>query len=201
MELMFILLVLWLAWQALRARYQAGRIAFLGRHLSGMQVERHMETLTQGYLRALHEDDPVRQQQIWETFAAAERAVAAQVARLAEAIGREDADETRISRWLICVPWIERVLPAATRDFRPLLALHAEGIRGAVENTAGWDAKERAFHLSAELFLLQHSCHWFCKSRLVADARLQARHKVGHQKVLESVTPATREAYRRWLAS
>ena len=31
--------------------------------------------------------------------------------------------------------------------------------------------------MSAELFLMQHTCHWYCRSRAVASARMLARHK------------------------
>src|SRR5690606_25433578 len=95
--------------------------------------------------------------------------------------------------------YAERFLPAASRDFRKLLHIHAAGLRHAVDNEDRWDAKERAYHLSAELYLFQHSCHWFCKSRVVADARLLMRHQVNHQKVLESVTTVTRSSYLQWL--
>jgi hypothetical protein len=54
--------------------------------------------------------------------------------------------------------------------------------------------------LSAELYLMQHTCHWFCKSRTVASARLLARHKTSYQQVLESVSPQTRQAYEALLA-
>jgi hypothetical protein len=50
--------------------------------------------------------------------------------------------------------------------------------------------------LSAELFLMQHTCHWYCRSKVVASARLLARHKTSHQLALDSVAPATRAAYR-----
>ena len=56
-------------------------------------------------------------------------------------------------------------------------------------------ARERAFTLSAELFLMQHSCHWFCRSRTIASARLLARHQTPHAQVLASVSPETRNAY------
>src|SRR5690606_5968799 len=98
-----------------------------------------------------------------------------------------------------CVPYIENVVLSLTRDFRELLQIHAAGLRHVVENKDGLDPKSRAYHLSAELYLLQHSCHWFCKSRSVADARLMLRHQVNYQKVLESVSPLTRSAYQRWL--
>ena len=49
------LTVLLLAYWALRRQDQGRRIALLGRHLGRYQIEKHMETLTQGYLRALGE--------------------------------------------------------------------------------------------------------------------------------------------------
>jgi len=49
--------------------------------------------------------------------------------------------------------------------------------------------------MSAELFLMQHTCHWFCRSRAVASARMRARHQTSHAQLIESVSPQTREAY------
>ena len=37
--------------------------------------------------------------------------------------------------------------------------------------------RRKAFTMSAELFLMQHTCHWFCRSKTVASARMMARHK------------------------
>lgn len=198
MDTALILLVLGAAWQVLRVRYQRARIALLGRHLGGLQLERHMETLTQGYTRAIREDTETRQLQVLETFAQTERAVAAQVQSLADAMQKESPQATRVSSLSFCVPYIERFPPAMTRDFRELLHIHAAGLRHVVDNESHWDARERAYHLSAELYLLQHSCHWFCKSRAVADARLMLRHQVDHRKVLDSVSAVTRSAYLRW---
>lgn len=201
MDIAFLLLVLTVLWLVLRARYQAQRIVFLGQHLAGLQVERHMETLTQGYLRAVREKDSVRQAQIWPTFEASERGLAGQVQRLAEAMAGEPDALTRMGKWALCVPFIERFMPSATLDFKRVLHIHASGIRDVVANQQGLSDKERAYQLSAELFLLQHSCHWFCKSRTIADARLVARHQVNRAKVLTGVSPATRLAYEKWLKS
>lgn len=187
------------AWVVLRGRYQRMRIAFLGRHLANLQLERHMETLTQGYARAIHEDTETRQIQVLENLAQTERAVAAQVRSLADAMQKEGEQATRMGSLSFCVPYVERFFPAMTRDFRKLLHIHAAGLRHVVDNEGGWGAKDRAYHLSAELYLLQHSCHWFCKSRTVADARLLLRHQVNHRKVLDSVSPATYSAYLQWL--
>lgn len=193
------LLIAAVAWLALRIQDQRSRITLLGRHLAGLQLERLMETLTQGYTRAIHEPEATRQLQVLETFAQAERSVATQTQALAEALRHESEQATRISLLPLYVPYADRVPGVPTRDFRALLRLHAAGLRQVVDNTAQWDAKTRAYHLSAELYLFQHSCHWFCKSRAVADARLALRHQVTHQKVLDSVSGTTRTAYLAWL--
>jgi hypothetical protein len=53
-----------------------------------------------------------------------------------------------------------------------------------------------AFTMSAELFLMQHTCHWFCKSKTVASARMLALHKTTYAQLVASVAPGTRDAYR-----
>ncbi|MDM9559839.1 MULTISPECIES: hypothetical protein [Bordetella] len=199
METALALLMAVAAWQVLRVRYQRTHIALLGRHLADLQLERHMETLTQGYTRAIHEKDEARQLQVLETYAQTERAAAAQARSLANAMQKESAQAAAMGALPFCVPYIERFLPGMTRDFRALLQIHAAGLRHVVDNEGQWDLKSRAYHLSAELYLLQHSCHWYCKSRAVADARLVVRHQVQHRKVLDSVSERTRSAYLRWL--
>lgn len=56
-------------------------------------------------------------------------------------------------------------------------------------------ARSRARVILAEMLLMQHSCHWFCKSRTVASARLLARQQTSHEQVVATVTPDTRSAY------
>lgn len=199
MNLTSTLLMAIVAWVLLRVRYQRAHIALLGQHLANLQLERHMETLTQGYTRAIHEETETRQLQVLDTFAQTERAVAAQLQTLADTMQKENPQATRMGTLPLCVPYLERVLPALTRDFRELLHIHAAGLRHVVDNESQWGAKDRAYHLSAELYLFQHSCHWFCKSRTVAEARLTLRHQVNHQKVLDSVSEVTRSAYLSWL--
>ncbi|NLC35351.1 MAG: hypothetical protein GX772_02700 [Alcaligenaceae bacterium] len=198
MDLVLMLLMMLVVWRVFSLRYQRAHITLLASNLANLQLERHMETLTEGYGRAIKEDSESRQLQVLENFAQTERAVAIQAQSLANSMQKEGEAETRIGTLAICIPYIERYLPGFTRDFRQLLAIHAAGLRHVVDNEENWSPKERAFHLSAELYLLQHSCHWFCKSRSVADARLMMRHQVNHQKVLESVSDRTRAAYRNW---
>ena len=199
MDITLTLSVIAVTWLVLRTRYQRTHIALLGRHLANLQLERHMETLTQGYVRAIHEEAESRQLHVLETLSQTERAAASQAQSLASSMQKEGAQATRMGVLSFFVPYAERLLPAAGRDFRELLNIHAAGLRHVVDNESGWDAKSRAYHLSAELYLLQHSCHWFCKSRAIADARLKLRHQVSHQKVLDSVSAATRTAYLQWL--
>lgn len=199
MDIALTVLAVIVAWRVMCLRYQRERIGLLGRHLANMQLERHMETLTQGYTRAIGEESESRQLQVLETFAQTEIATAAQARSLADAMQKEDAQATSMGALSFCVPYVERFSAGLTRDFRKLLHIHAAGLRHMVDNEEGLDAKTRAFHLSAELYLFQHSCHWFCKSRAVADARLVMRHQVNHQKVLDSVSAKTRAAYQRWL--
>ena len=80
------------------------------------------------------------------------------------------------------------------------MAIHAHAIRQAVHGEAEQAPKSRAFTISAELFLMQHTCHWFCKSKAVASARMLERHKTSYEQLLASVAPATATAYRALLA-
>ena len=52
----------------------------------------------------------------------------------------------------------------------------------------------------AELLLLQHTCQWFCRSRLIASARLQALHQTAYAQVVAGVSVATRTDYRALIA-
>ena len=199
MDIVLSVLLVAVVWRVLCVQYQRRHIVLLGRHLSGLQLERHMETLTDGYMRAISADNESRQLQVLETFGQTERAVAAQVRTLADSIKKESGQATSMGVMRACVPHIERFLPALTRDLRRLLQIHAAGLRHVVDNPQNLGPKDRAFCLSAELYLFQHSCHWYCKSRGVADARLLLRHKVDYQKVLDSVSEVTRSAYLKWL--
>jgi hypothetical protein len=70
-----------------------------------------------------------------------------------------------------------------------------------VENSHGLTPRDKAYTLSAELFLMQHTCHWYCRSRAVASARLLARHQTSYAQVLAAVAPSTRQAYEAVIAA
>ncbi|RYF39252.1 MAG: hypothetical protein EOO25_15420 [Comamonadaceae bacterium] len=181
------------AWR-LKVQDQGRRIALLGSHLGKYQIEKNMEALTQGYLRALGEADPQRQAQVFALQRNTEDVLASQFSRFAADFSHADAAATRVSRLPVYLPFATELLPAASLDLRQLLAVHARGISQAVGNTSASD-KSRAFTLQAELLLMQHSCHWFCKSKFVASQRMLARHQTAHAQVLASVAQSTRAAY------
>jgi hypothetical protein len=78
---------------------------------------------------------------------------------------------------------------------RALVQLHAQALSRAAQPAGGTPASAKAYTLLAEILLMQHSCHWYCKSQAVACARLLARHQTSYRKVLDSVDPTTRAHY------
>ena len=171
------------------------RIALLGNHLGQYQIEKLMETLIEGYMRALGETDTARQSQIWSMLSTTEVALCEQFKRFASAFARLDAGLTRSSKLPWSIFYSGRLFPVSTFDFREALSIHARGICQSVNRDPAVGEKDRAFTLLAEVYLMQHSCHWFCKTKGVASTRLVMRHHTAYTKVLESVMPATRQAY------
>lgn len=195
MEILVLVLIAGFVVRSFQARDERRRMALLASHLGNYQIEKLMETLTEGYMRALGETDPARQDQIWSMLATAEASLGEQFQRFTADFAAVDADLARVSRLPLSIFYTGRLLPGASFDLRKALAIHAHGIRHAAANDAQRSPKDKAFTLLAELFLMQHTCHWFCKSKAVASARLVLRHQTPYEKVLESVAPATRQAY------
>jgi hypothetical protein len=177
-----------------RSQDQGRRIALLASHLRQHQIEKLMEALTQGYLRALGEADAQRREQVFTMLKLSEQQLTTQVRALAKEFAQVEETRARVSRLPVYLPWVTQLLPPLTFDMRSALALHADGM-GRVAASDGLPTRDRAFMLSAEIFLFQHTCHWFCKSRMVASARMLAAHKTAHAQLVASVSPATRTAY------
>ena len=195
MELIFLGMVLgFMGWLA-TTRDQGRRIALMGSHLGSYQIEKHLGTLTQGYLRALAEEDDVRREQIWALMRGTEQALASQFERFAAGFAKVDEADARVSKLPVGLPFATHWLPGATFDLRKALAIHARGISRAVADASQGSARAKAYTVMAELFLMQHTCHWFCKSRTVASARMLARHQTSYQQLVDSVGPATRASY------
>ena len=200
MELLTLALLIAMGAYLLKARERAARVALLGSYLGRYQIEKLMEALTEGYLRALGESDPQRRAQIWGLLATTEKNLSEQFQSFADDFARIDAADARVSTFALALPYADRWLPGASFDMREALQMHARGIAAAADGGGGDEPEEarkrRAFTMTAELYLMQHTCHWFCRSATVASVRLVARHKTSYEQVLAAVSPATRAAYR-----
>ncbi|WP_363717446.1 hypothetical protein [Rhodoferax sp.] len=179
----------------LKTREQAQRIALLGSYLAEFQIEKLMQDVLGGYQRALGEADAERQAQVWRHLETTERTLSEQFKLFVLEFAKVAEPQARLSRLPLALPFVSQYFPASTLDLRKLLSVHAHGIALAAQNSPDQPLKSKAFTLSAELMLMQHSCHWFCRSKTVASARLLARHKTAYAQVLASVTPSTRQAY------
>lgn len=200
MDVFLLAMLLAMGVHLLKVRYQAGRIALLSRYLGQYQIEKLMESLTQGYLRALGESDAERRGQILSMLNGAEVSLYEQFNRFASDLARLTPLETRISKLPIAIAHADQMFPAATFDLRAVMQIHAQGIEAVVRNEMGRSPRDKAFMLTAELFLMQHSCHWFCKSKTIASARLLGRHQTSYEQVVAAVSPSTRRAYLQLLA-
>lgn len=179
----------------LKTRYQRQRIVLLGKQLGPFQIDKLMEDITQGYMRALGETHGARQEQILALLHASETKLCEQFKRFVAEFARLDAAHTRISRVPLGLPYADQWLPQTTFDFRKILQVHAQGIENATTNPTQRSPKDRAFVLLAELLLMQHSCHWFCRSKSVASARMVLRHQTSYAQALDAVSPETRRTY------
>ena len=207
MEIFTLILMVATGAYLLKSRDQKSRIVYLAKHLGCYPIERHMQTLIEGYARALGEPDAQRQTQIFKLLATSELELCEQFNRFAEEFARVDAVSARVSKLGFGLPYASRLFPAATFDLRRAMTIHAQAIADAtaIATTTPSDLsdavmelkllKTRAFTISAELLLVQHTCHWFCRSKLIASARLLARHNTSYAQVLAAVLPDTRSAY------
>jgi hypothetical protein len=195
MDIFFVAMLIAFGAYTLKSKYQGRRIALLGGHLGKYQIEKLMETLTEGYLRALGEAEPGRREQIFNLLGTTEASLCDQLNRLAAGFASVAEAEARVSTLALSLPYADKLFPGATFDLRKALAIHAQGLSIAAQNGADKTPKARAFTVSAELFLLQHTCHWFCKSKAVASARMLARQKTSYEQLVDSVSPDTRKAY------
>ncbi len=195
METYALLMLIGIGAYAIKTRDQRRRIALLASHLRNYEIEKLMEGLTEGYMRALGADVDERREQIWGLMNVKEAALSDQFRRFAAEMSRLDASEMRVSKLAWAIPFADQIFPHATFDLRKALDIHARGIDDVVHNKDERTPRDKAFTLSAELYLMQHTCHWYCKSKTVASARLLGRHRTSYEQVLASVSPGTRQAY------
>ena len=195
MEIFVLAMLIAIGAYVLKARDSSRRIALLGSHLGKYQIEKLMESLTAGYLRALGETDAERRQQIWHLLDSTEGKLSEQFSSFAAEFSTVPEQEARVSKLPLSMPFADKLFPGATFDLRKVLLVHAQGLSSAAQNSLQRTPKDKAFAMSAELYLMQHSCHWFCKSKTVASARMQMRHQTSYAQLLASVPAPTRRAY------
>lgn len=176
-----------------KGKLQQQRIALLARFLSRYSIEKNIETVTQGYLRALGEAEPGRREQVWNVLRANEQELCRQVDQLASDFAAAGPETTRVSKLPVWVPLAPAF--AGSFDMREALRVHARGICRAIDGETAGSPKDRAFAISAELLLMQHTCHWFCRSKTVASARMLARHRTSYAQLVGAVLPRTRAEY------
>jgi hypothetical protein len=193
MEFISLLFILATGIHWLNIQGQRKRTALLAEQLRPFQIEKNMAQLTGAYMRALGESDPERQQQILQLQGDAEQQLASEFQNLAREFAKLPAPVTR--GFKLALPYIDQLSPKATFDMRRLLEVHAQGIERTVLNHQGLAAKERSFRMMGEMFLMQHSCHWFCRAKTIASARMVAQHQTRYEQALDAVSPETRQAY------
>ena len=193
MEFLSLLLILATGIHWLNTQGQRKRTALLAEQLRPYQIEKHMEQLTGAYMRALGETDPERQLQILQLQEQAEQQLASEFQNLAREFAKLPAPLTRAFK--VALPFIDQLSPKASFDMRRMLEVHAQGIQRTVDNLQGFSPKERSFRMMGEMFLMQHSCHWFCKSKTIASARMLTQHQTRYEQALDGVAPETRKAY------
>lgn len=199
-ELLLLLAVLGIAAQVQKTREQQARVALLAQYLRPYQIEQQMEALTDGYLRWLGEADAERARQVRGVLAGTEQALAGQFQRFATDVATMPAPQAQVSKLPMWIPWAQQLLPRYRMfDVREAFKIHARGIAEVAANNAGLGEKSLARRMMAELLLMQHTCHWFCRSKAVADARLVLRHQTAWQQALDTASPQTARDYRELL--
>ena len=195
MDIFILALLIAIGAYTLKLKDERRRIALLGSHLGKYQIEKLMESLTEGYLRALGEVNPERRELIWGLLDTSEQKLCDQFNSFVAEFSRVEEADARVSKLAFPLPYADKLFPSATFDLRKVLSIHAQGITQAAKNSLDRSPKNKAFAMSAELFLMQHSCHWFCKSKAVASARMLVRHQTSYALLLASVAATTRNAY------
>jgi len=200
METLLVIGLMAVAALVFKSREQSQRIALLGSFMVKFRIETLLENVLSGYQRALGEASEERQAQVWRYLEPTEELLSEQFGSFVLAFAEVYEARARVSRLPVALPFVIQAVPSVTFDLRKLLSVHGHGIARALANAQGLSAKGKAFVMMAELLLMQHSCHWFCRSKIVASARMLARHQTSYEQLLAAVSPETRKAYMAVLA-
>lgn len=172
---------------------QARRVLMLRAQLHPYQLEQLMQTLLEGYLRAQGEPDEERRRSIWQVMEGHETLLVSQLQRLASDTASLQGPLSRVSRLPLLLPGVTSWWPKACFELSQAFRIHADGVTRVAHNADGLNPRDKAFCMTAELLLFQHTCHWYCRSRTTASTRLVARHQTSHAQALAAASPATRE--------
>ncbi|MGC4367689.1 hypothetical protein [Hydrogenophaga sp. R2] len=172
---------------------QARRVLLLRAQLQPYQLEQLMQTLLEGYLRAQGEADEERRRSIWQVMEGHEALLVSQLQRLASDTASLTGPMARVSRLPLLLPGVTAWWPKACFELGQAFRIHAEGVTRVAHNPDGLSPRDKAFCMTAELLLFQHTCHWYCRSRTTASTRLVARHQTSHAQALAAASAATRE--------
>ena len=93
-----------------------------------------------------------------------------QLEQLGKDIQRLTPEQARVSRLPMALPLATRMWSSASFDLRAAMRLHAEGFAAGVEQAGHLPRKQQARQLLAEMFLFQHTCHWYCRLNWCAVA-------------------------------
>lgn len=156
-----------------------------------------MREINDGYMRALNEERLDRKNQIWMLMRNSEQLLAEQFEQFTSEFSQADSLTTQASLLSIGIPFADRLFPKSIFDMRNLLKIHAHSLHRAINSNENISAKDRAKNILAELYLIQHSCHWFCKSKNIASARLYAQHQITYDSLLSMLSKETLDPYRK----
>lgn len=194
-EFLLLFMLLGIAWHHANATEQAGRVTLLNGQLKPYRIEQRMQNLTDGYLRVLGESNAASADAQWAELALNERRLLEELVQFQAGLAEVWGEKLRVSRLPFALPRATLLFPQAAFDLRKVLDIHIRGLRTVMDNTQGLSPRDRAFTLTAEMLLLQHSCLWFCRTSNRASAHLLLRHRTSHAQVVQSVSEATRKAY------
>ena len=194
-EFLLLVMVLALAWHWANATEQASRVTLLNGQLKPYRIEQRMQTLTDGYLRVLGDVNVASAEAQWAELALNERRLLGELVQFQAGLAEVWGEKLRVSRLPFALPRATLLFPQAAFDLRQVLDIHIRGLRGVVDNIQGLSPSDRAFTLTAEMLLLQHTCLWFCRTQNRASAHLLLRHQTSYAQVVQSVSPPTRQAY------
>ena len=160
METLLASLLLAFAAYHLKSRSERRRIRLLGEHLADHQIEKLMQTLTEGYARALGETDAARRSSIWQLLSGTEDKLCAQTRQLAEGFANVSEAQARMNR----LPWplseAASLISGSSFDLRAALKIHAAGLTracGPARTDEVGPCLSRPFRLIGLLLLYQRS--------------------------------------------